>query len=143
MPAQDGIRQAGGVLVFLQPILVGSHSLKLERVHRAEIGVAFNETIGVEQALDSFLGRLRKMIIAMRADALVLRQLDFVHDLLATGAFLEQPLRNIAAALAATAAADRRSLEDSHVVRRGRRSPRERKSRRSLSERARIRSAWS
>src|SRR5688572_31812546 len=83
------------------------------------------------------------MIIAMRADTLVLRQLDFMHDLLAAGAFLEQPLRNIAAAFPVTATANRRSLENSHVIRREPPSPRKRKLRRPLSGRGHIRSASS
>jgi hypothetical protein len=38
------------------------------------------------------------MIFAVRANPLVLRELNFMHDLLAARTFLKEPLRNIAAA---------------------------------------------
>ena len=61
------------------------------------------------------------MIIATRADALVLRQLDLVHDLRAARTFLPEALRHLAFFPALRF--ERWSFENGHVLcpRRGRR----------------------
>ena len=94
--AKDGIDQAGLVLIFAQTILVARHALELQRVDRGQAAVEFNEAVGIAQIRDSFLGRLREMIIATRADAIVFRQFDFVHDLAATVALLPEAGRHLA-----------------------------------------------
>ena len=52
------------------------------------------------------------MIIAARTDALVLRQLDFVHDFAAAGTFLPEALRHLA--FLATLRLERGFFENGH-----------------------------
>src|ERR1041385_5285613 len=82
--------------------------------------------VGIQQVVDSFFRGLREVIIAVRTNALVPGELDFVHDVFATGAFLKKSLWDIAAALLSAAATDGRSFENGHGVRRARRSLRAR-----------------
>ena len=68
----------------------------MKGVDGSQVGVHLHETFRIEQIFDSLFGRLGKMIIAARTDALVLRQLDFVHDLGAARTFLPETLRHVA-----------------------------------------------
>ena len=112
--AQDRVGQAGAALIFSQPILVGRHSVKLQGVHRLQIRIALDESFEVEKAFDSLLGRLREVIIATRTDALILRELDFVHDFRAARTFLPEALRHLAFLPALRF--ERWSFENSHVL---------------------------
>src|SRR6202011_2571620 len=96
VPGDDGVDQAGGLLIFLEAIFVGGHSLKAQRIDRSQVGVHLHETSGIEQIVDPFLGRKREMIIALRANAQILVELDLVHNFVATGALLKKTVRNIA-----------------------------------------------
>ena len=53
-------------------------------------------------------------MIAMRADPLVLRQLDLVHDVAAAGTFLEEAVRDVA--LFPWLGFDRRFFENGHKL---------------------------
>ena len=128
--AQNRVGQPSGVLVLLEAILVSGHPLKLQCVHGAQVAVALDEAFRIQEVFDSLLGRLGEVVIATRADPLVLGQLDFVHDFFAARTFLKEALRDIAAAFPGAATADGRSLENSHLVRPGPRLPRKRKGRR-------------
>src|SRR5205814_6003015 len=136
----DRVREAGCILIFFETILVGGHALELKRVLGSEISVAFNEGIGIEQVFDPVLGRLRKVMVAMRANALVPRELDLVHDLRTARAFLPESLRHLAFFARLL---EGWSFENGHIVRRARRSPRARRPRPLVAGRARIRSASS
>src|SRR5712691_4022194 len=78
------------------------------------------------------------MMVAVRANTLVLPKLDFVDDIAATGTFLEEPVRNVA--FLATLFLDYRFLENRHGIRRARRSRHERSARPLFSKCAHIRS---
>ena len=93
--------------------------LNLQRVDRGQIGVELDETVRVAEIGHPFLGREREMIIATRADALVLGQLDFVHHFAAAGAFLPKSLRHVA--LLAVVGPERWFFENGHESSRGRR----------------------
>ncbi len=47
---------------------------------------------GIDQVVDSFLGRQGEMIIALRADFEVLHELEVMDDLATVGAFLPKTL---------------------------------------------------
>ena len=80
--------------------------------------VEFDETFRIAKILDPLLRRLREMIIAPRTDALVLRELDLVHDFGAAGTFLPETLRHLALSFAL--GLKRGFFENGHGVSRGR-----------------------
>ena len=94
MPGDHRVEQSGALMIFLETIGVRGHSLKPQHVNGPQVGVHLYEGIWIEQALDSFVGRLRLMIIAARTDTLILRQFGIGHDLCATGAFLKNAARH-------------------------------------------------
>jgi hypothetical protein len=96
MPAEHGVDQAGAVLVFAQAVLVTRHPLELEGVDRGQAGVELDEAVGIAEVRDPVAGREGKVIIAARTDAIVLVQLDLVHDFTAARTLLPEALRNIA-----------------------------------------------
>src|SRR5205085_11368083 len=116
------------------------HTLELKRVLRTQVRVALDEAIGIQQVPDSFLGRLREMMIAMRTNALVPRELNFVHDFGTAGAFLPKPLRNLAFL---PRGLEGWSFENSHGIKRVPLSRHGWKARPLVAGRARIRSASS
>ena len=69
---------------------------------------------GSQQVRDPLLRRLREMILATRANALVLRQLDFVHDFAAAGTLLPEALGHLA--LFALLGLERWFFENRHVL---------------------------
>jgi hypothetical protein len=87
--------------------------LELEGVHGTEIGIALDESVGIEKMFDPFLGRLREMIFAPGANALVLGELDFVHDLRAARAFAPETLGHFALLLMLRL--ESRSFKNCHV----------------------------
>ena len=96
VPAQHRVNQSGAVLIFTQAILVARHALELEGVDRGQPGVELDETFRIAKIRDPLLRREREMVIAARTDAVVFHELDFVHDLAATGTFLPETLRHLA-----------------------------------------------
>ena len=96
MPGDDGVEQPCALMIFLETVLVRGHSLKPQHVDGPEVGIHLYEGIRIEQALDSFAGRLRLMIVAARTNTLILRQLSIGHDLSAAGAFLKNAARHFA-----------------------------------------------
>ena len=117
--AHDRVDQSGAFLIFLEPILVGGHALKSAACRpRRRSASRLDEAFRIEQVFDSLLGRLRKMIIAARTDALVLDQLDFVHDLGAARTFLPETLRHLA--FLAALRLERGSFENGHGLGAGR-----------------------
>src|SRR6266704_2710265 len=96
MTADDGIGESSAVLIFAQPVFVGSHAAEFQRIDRNEIGIHFCKAFRIAEILDSFFRGLGKMIIASRTNALILRQLDLMHDLGTAGAFLPQALWHLA-----------------------------------------------
>ena len=96
MSADDGIEQSRARLITLEAIFIGGHALKTQRVDGFQIGIHFDETLRIEQIVDSFLGREGEMIIAARTNPQIFDELDFVHDFAATRTFLEKPVRNVA-----------------------------------------------
>ena len=112
--AENGVDQSGVVLIFAQTILVARHALEFERVDGSQAGVEFDEAVGIAKIRDPLLGRLREMIIAARADAVVFRQLDFVHDFAAAGALLPKALRHLA--FLAALGLERWFFENGHVL---------------------------
>src|SRR4051794_38981342 len=113
MSADDRVDQSGAVLIIAQPVLVSRHTLEAQCVDRSQIGVAFGETLRIKQVRDSLLRRLRKVIVAAGTNALVLRELDLVHNIGAAGALLPQTLRHLA--LATAHRLQRWSFENSHL----------------------------
>ena len=95
MSADDCIYQARALLIFFQAIFVGRHPLKTQSVDGPQVGIHLHETVRIEQIVDPVLGGLREMIIAVRTDALVLGELDFVNDFAASCALLKEPMWNI------------------------------------------------
>src|SRR4051812_26454841 len=138
--AKNGVGETGRVLVFFKAILVSRYALELEGVFGTQPGIAFDEGPFIQEVFDSFLGSLREMIIATRANALVLGELDLVHDLPAARAFLPESLRDLALF---PGRLEGGSFENGHGVRRARRSRRGPRPRRRTAERARIRSGSS
>ena len=94
MPADDGVDEPCGLMIFLETVLVCGHSLETQQVNGPQVGVHLYKAIRIEQTLDSFAGRLRLMIVAAGTDTLILRQLSFGHDLSAAGAFLKNAARH-------------------------------------------------
>lgn len=90
MPADDGVEEPSGLLIFLETVLIRRHSLKPQHVNGPQVRVHLYKRIRIEQTLDSLDARLRLMIVTARTDTLILRQLNFGHDLSAAGAFLKK-----------------------------------------------------
>src|SRR4051812_19748780 len=95
MPGDDGVEESCALMIFLETILVTSHSLKPQHVNGPQVGVHLYESIWIEQTLDAFAGWLRLMVIAARTDTLILRQLTIGHHLSAAGAFLKNATRHL------------------------------------------------
>ena len=112
MSADDGIAESRALLVFLEPILVRRYSLEPQDVNGPQLGVHLYKRLRIEQSVDSLHGRLRLMVIATRADALILRQLNIGHDLSAAGAFLKNAARHFT--LSAGRCLDCRFLKNRH-----------------------------
>ena len=96
VPANYCVNQTRRLLIFLQAVFVSRHSLETKRVDRRQAGIHFHKTPGVEQVLDSVLGREREVIFASRTNTKVLVELDFVNDFIAAGALLKETVRNVA-----------------------------------------------
>src|SRR5207302_6906721 len=71
--ADHRVEEAGAFLIFFEAIFVAGHSLKTQNVDGSQVGIHFYESVRIEQILDALLGRLCKVIIAARTNALVLR----------------------------------------------------------------------
>ena len=112
MSTDHSVQEAGLLLIIFEAILVSGHSLKAQNVHRLQVGIHFHEAIGVEKILEPLFRRLRKVIITARADALILRQLDFRHDFRTSRTLLKKTTGNIA--LPPTFCFDCRFFENGH-----------------------------
>jgi len=88
----DGIFQTGLFLITFQSLSVGRHSLEAQDIDGEHIGIEFGESSWIDQVVDSFLGRQREMIIALRADFKVLHELEVMDDLATVGASLPKSL---------------------------------------------------
>src|SRR5258708_37219764 len=108
--------------MLAQAILIARHALELEGVDRGQPLVELDEAFRIAEIRDPLLRREREMKIAARTDAVVFHELDFVHDLAATGTFLPETLRDLALFFAL--GFKRGFFKNGHVLDRGRWSPR-------------------
>jgi hypothetical protein len=92
--------------------------MKLKGIHGAQAGIALDETFRIQEVFDPLFRRLGEMVIAARTDPLILRKLDFVHDLGAARTFLPEALRHLAFFPALRF--ERWSFEDGHGLCAGR-----------------------
>src|SRR5438128_2190702 len=93
--SNNNVAQSRAVVVFLESIFIGDHSLKTQDVHGFQIGIHFYKRVRVEQILNPLFSWLRKVIVAARTDALILRKLNFRHDFRTAGALLKKTTRNV------------------------------------------------
>ena len=90
----DSVEKPRALMVFFEPILIASHSLKAQDVDRFQVGICFYKSLRVEQILNPLLGRLRKVIVTAWTDTLILRDLVFRHDFGTARALLKKTARN-------------------------------------------------
>src|SRR5690606_5178850 len=81
-----GIAKLGPRLRGTQPLGVRLHRDEVERIVRREIGKALLEAPGIEHLSDALVARDLEVVIALRADVLLLLDLRLVDETLAVEA---------------------------------------------------------